>query len=86
MPERLNTTATAETGTAWQPTGDVTLQIEQPDRSRVLIECRADAAAPWHTFKEVRPHEDRIVKLVQLPHMRISCDNPDGGQVRVWSD
>lgn len=86
MPVRLTTTATTDTGAEWTPSGDTTLQIVQPENSIVDIQCRADALAPWVSFKSVREHEDRIVKLVQLPELRIACDNPDGGQITVWSD
>ncbi|MET1410690.1 hypothetical protein ABVF61_00380 [Roseibium sp. HPY-6] len=84
--ERINTTASTFESGEWQPAGDVTIQFSAADRSTLHIEARADATAPWEVVRTVQFYEDPIVKLTQLPWLRLRIENPLEGQVTVWSD
>ncbi|WP_282047317.1 hypothetical protein [Roseibium album] len=84
--ERINTTAETFTSAEWEPTGDVTIQFEPADRSTLHIEARAEPNAPWEIVRTIQFYEDPIVKLTQLPWLRLSVENPLKGTVKAWSD
>lgn len=84
--ERINTTDEAFTSPEWEPTGDVTIQFEPADRSTLHIEARAEPNAPWKIVRTIQFYEDPIVKITQLPWLRLSVENPLKGTVKAWSD
>ncbi|MCR9062168.1 MAG: hypothetical protein NXI02_32950 [Rhodobacteraceae bacterium] len=84
--ERINTTAETFTSPEWEPTADVTIQFEPADRSTLHVEARAEPGAPWKVVRTIQFYEEPIVKLTQLPWLRLRVENPLQGPVKAWSD
>lgn len=84
MAERLSTTDAAKVSDSFTPTVDSILQFSSENpQATVDIETRLNAAAPWIVVDTLHATSRRLVRIAQLPSLRLTLRNGKGTST-VW--
>jgi hypothetical protein len=88
MAVRLSTTDADATSAPWEPAGETIIQADGASEGPVVdIEARVQPEAEWVYVTSLRLPSERIVRLAQLPELRINMHgNPAGTQLTVYDN
>lgn len=85
--QRLTTTSAEATSDPFIPAGDVILQVDSAVPVTIEIEARMDGSLNWAGAYAYRSDAEPIVRLAQMPSMRIKVrGNTAGNTVKIWDD
>lgn len=83
---RLQSSNAAFTSDVWEPAGETLLQIKADSSApSVDVEARVQADAPWQVIDTLHKVSRPIVRLAQMPFLRLTLKGNGAGEaVSVW--